>query len=174
MKLFKVEDIPLGRWLLGLFVVAMVIALLLPFYSPRKGKSPWFQCSENLKSLAIGASIYSMDNNDLLPPASNWAEAISIYVRNPEEFHCPTTSPKLAYALNKSLSGAKHNPSNQVDLRPMLFESELSGNNPAGGPSDVSFRHGGVVAIAFTDTRLKRYKPEELSSLKWTATAPSP
>jgi len=49
-------------------IIAILAALLLPALASAKAKAQRIQCASQLKQLAIGVSLFTVDNNDMYPP----------------------------------------------------------------------------------------------------------
>ena len=64
-------------------VIAILASLLLPALSRAKQRAKATQCLSNLKQLGLGASLYELDNGDLLPETSHqtasWIGKLAVY-----------------------------------------------------------------------------------------------
>src|SRR5579872_3912786 len=67
---------PRGFTLIELLVVIAIIgilaAMLLPVLASAKAKAQRIQCTSQVKQLAMGVTLFTMDNNEMYPPGG-WA-----------------------------------------------------------------------------------------------------
>jgi len=147
-------------------IIAIMAALLLPALAQAKGKAQQVNCMSNMKQLVLGVRMYSNDNQDTFPTATNWSDAINTYVNSPRPYQCPSTSgARCSYAYNPKVAGLEESKVNPQTV--VLFESDL-GWNGAGGPESVVKRHGGKgVCVAFMDGHVEVVPPGRLPSLRW-------
>ena len=154
--------------LLGLVLIPA--AMLLPALAKAKQKAQNINCLNNVKQLALGMKMYSSDNNDVMPSAAKWDDAITQYIGSARPFQCPTgdASQRSHYAFNAKLSGIPDktitNPGNTV----MIFETE-GGWNLGGGPELLlkNWRHGTSIAVGFADGHVEMVRPARLPQLNW-------
>lgn len=146
-------------WGIGcLTLLFFAIAILFPVYASARWASRKTQCLTNLKDLAKGLVLYSADHADRLPPAKIWRDATASHLDS-GDFRCPLVERSSAsgYAFSARLGGHSLNglpdPMNTV----LLFESTLTGSNPAGGLESLPRppRHGSVNHWAFADGAVK-------------------
>ncbi len=120
-------------------------------------------CLSNLKQIGLGFLMFAEDHDEFLP-GEQWVEASLQYMNNPGIFVCPSrTHLPVGYAYNEKLLEL-----NPADI-PMpaktilLFESNIGGQSPVGGPADVppDGVHNGGVNCAFVDGHVKWLPVEE-------------
>jgi prepilin-type N-terminal cleavage/methylation domain-containing protein/prepilin-type processing-associated H-X9-DG protein len=51
-------------------IIAILAAMLLPALAKAKGKALRIQCTSQLKQLGVGITLFTMDRNDMFPPAA--------------------------------------------------------------------------------------------------------
>ena len=154
---------------LALFTsIAIVAALLLPALGKAKQRAQTIHCVNNMKQLALAAKMYAMDNNDMLPSATNWCADLNQYVGSASSvFDCPQAdSSQGHYAFNAKLSHISE--TNITGRVVMLFETE-GGWNASGGPEMLmtNSRHGGKIVVGFTDGSVETMTPERAKQLRW-------
>lgn len=105
-------------------IIAILAAMLLPALSKARAKARQVSCVSNLKQIALGASMYSQDNNDTIPHGwtanvtvpsapscgNKWQGRIYQYVGDRKAFHCPGNSSTevtnmQSYGLHLELNG---------------------------------------------------------------------
>lgn len=161
----------------GIFIpIAILAALLLPALSQAKTRAGQIACMGHLKQLALGVRIYSGDNKDTFPAATNWCEALTTYVSPNQStpssrlnvFACPTQPDRrCSYAYNQKLSGIEEA---KVDPQTvMIFESD-SGWDAAGGPELASAHHQQKINVAFADGHVEAVPVSRLPNLRWDPT----
>ena len=154
--------------LLSLLVIPA--AMLLPALAKAKQRAQSIHCINNEKQIALAVLIYAGDNNDVLPPAINWCDAIQKNMGSPTPFQCPTGDPsqRSHYGFNARLGGLDDkklaNPASVV----MIFEID-GGWNVSGGPELLpkSSRHGKAIAVGFADGHVELVPPARLRQLNW-------
>ena len=121
-----------------------------------------------MKQLGLAALIYSSDNNDVLPVATNWCDALTTYAGSPAVFQCPGDAAQLrsGYALNAAVSGMDVD-----DIPPdtvLFFECD-SGWNASGGQELLvsQARHADVFVVCFADGAVQQIRANRLSQLRW-------
>ena len=151
--------------------IGFYAALLLPSLSKAKQKAQTINCVNNLKQLGLAVRLYSGDNNDQYPAATNWCSAIRADVGSPKPFVCPGDQAKLSsgYAFNAALSGMP-----EGDIAPdtvMFFESD-AGWNAAGGKELMITqpRHYKTYVIGLADGSVQQIQEAALAQLRWNPT----
>ena len=153
----------------GVSVVTLFIgaALLLPALAKAKTKAQSINCMNNLKQLSLSVRIYSSDNNDVNPIATNWCDLIMANAGTPRLFICPGDTAQLqsGYAYNSKLSGLSNEISADVV---MLFESDAGWNASGGKELMITKpRHGKTYNIAFGDGHVETVSQAKLQQLRW-------
>lgn len=153
---------------MSIAIIAIYAALLLPALAKAKSKAQTINCVNNLKQLGLAVKIYSADNGDKFPAATNWCDAIMPMVGSPKIFQCPgdLAQSRSGYAYNAAVSGladGKVDPSTVV-----IFESD-TGWNASGGQELMikSPRHGTVYVVGFADGSVQQISAARLAQLRW-------
>ena len=92
------------------------------------------ECFMNMKSLSEAVRLYSASNNNQLPPAATWCDALQRYVGvYGDVFNCPAggDSDCCDYAFNAKLGGMAES---AVNPKTVLFFETDGGWNVGGGP----------------------------------------
>lgn len=149
-----------------LLIIPLTAALLLPALAQAKGRAQTVQCMNNLKQLGLAVRMYASDNNDTLPKAENWCDAIMSTAGSSRIFVCPAKSDgqRSHYAFNAKLSGKKDNAINPQTV--MIFESS-GGWNKSGGPESLAIHHGKTHMIGFVDGSVRPVPAAQLGTLRW-------
>jgi type II secretory pathway pseudopilin PulG len=155
-------------------VIALYSALLLPALAKAKSRAQTIQCANNLKQLGLAVRLYSGDNNDTLPAATNWCDAIMPEAGTPQIFKCPgdPAQSRCGYAFNAALSGMS-----EADIPPdtvLIFECD-SGWNANGGKELMvtSPRHNAVYVVAFADGSVQQLSSAGVAQLRWNPKQPA-
>jgi prepilin-type processing-associated H-X9-DG protein len=166
------------RWL-GFVIIGFALftwgSFLWDTSGPRDGRIP---CLSNLKQLALGQLMYEDDNNDRLPQATAWMDAIEpeietlhshdtpdLAARERQVFHCPALNGKdeYGYAMNFELSGKDTKALPRPESQVLLFDSVLLVRNACSGVygfPDAS-RHNGRYYAAFLDGHAKGFRIDQ-------------
>jgi len=158
----------------GLSVLLIVGSVVVLLPAMRRAQAQTFQrvhqinCVNNLKQLGLAVRLYSGDNADIYPAATNWGDAILNNAGSRKIFNCPgvTNQTGSSYAFNALLSGMKED-----EIAPdtvMLFESDAGWN--ASGGADLMItnaRHGNLWAIAFADGSVQQFPAARFPTLRW-------
>ena len=152
-----------------LFFVALIIAIILPAFHKSKDSGPGYaknMCLSNVKQIATGCLVYQMDENSW-PNKEHWNDSIKAYVGNEDVLRCYNDKiGPCSYAMNENIpADANSLPDDLV----LLFES-APGWNQIGEPEDVvTDRHGKPGAnIAFADGHVEFVEAEDIPKLRWT------
>ena len=128
--------------LMGLAVLAILAAILLPVFGRAKGMAQQTACINNLKQIGTAFHIYAADNDDKLPPADSWRQALEPYLDDREVYKCPGTGEQ--YVSNVALGGKNINEiSNPMEV-PMAWDAP-SAYDPEIGP------HLGEFNVLYVD-----------------------
>ena len=153
-----------------LWLLVIPAAMLLPALSKAKGRAQSISCMNNVRQLTLAVMIYANDNKGVLPPATNWCDAIQPNVGSPRTFQCLSgdQSQRSQYGLNARLAGLGD--TNFVNPATLVLVFEIDGGwNATGGPELLpkSSRHGKGVVIGFADGHAELVSPGRLQQLKW-------
>jgi prepilin-type processing-associated H-X9-DG protein len=161
-----------GTIISGVFLLMLPIlaALFLPALAQAKSKAQSIVCMNNLKQLALGARIYSSDNQEKLPAADTWCDKIQPSVGSPRVFLCPSADPgkRSHYAYNVRLSGVEASKISAPAQTVMFFECD-GGWNASGGPERTlkKSRHGKTFSVAFVDGHVEIMTEQRLRQVRW-------
>jgi hypothetical protein len=149
-----------------LAVIGTAAAVALPAVQGARQKAREAQSANNLKHLAVAIHEFHEDN-DHLPDAAKWSDALLPYVDNEKQVFISSADPDgSTYAFNKNLSGMKLDDLQAVARTVVFFESDL-GWNGAGGIDDAIALGDGFL-IGFADGHVERVSGEDLDKLNWT------
>ncbi|MDE2713932.1 MAG: DUF1559 domain-containing protein [Verrucomicrobiota bacterium] len=149
-----------------LAVIGTAAAVALPAVQGARQKARAAQSANNLKHLAVAIHEFHEDN-DHLPDAAKWSDALLPYVDNEKQVFISSVDPDgSSYAFNKNLSGMKLDDLQAVARTVVFFESDL-GWNGAGGIDDAIALDDGFL-IGFADGHVERVSGEDLDKLNWT------
>jgi len=134
-------------------------------------------CASNLKQLSVAAMQYTADHDGVLPRAEAWVQELQPYVGAGPVFRC-LKAPDLpvAYAMSRALSGRRLADIDDPAGTVLFFESDLGGDNPAGGVADIApLRHPEGNNFAFVDGHVSvEAPPREFPILgRWEAPPPA-
>jgi len=130
-------------------------------------------CAKQMKNLGKAILIYSSDNNDKFPSASNWCDLLIKHADITEEqFMCGDSFwPIFSYGFNKNISNVHIN-----DVPPdtvVLFEIE-GGRNVSGGAELMNIdKHGSSSNVLFVNFHVLVVQQNEADDLKWEVPAKS-
>ena len=144
-------------------IVSLLAIILFPVFRQAQETARQASCLSNLRSRSNSLLQYATDNDNSLPPASQWQSASSRYLKE-EKGSCPSLSPPvpsvLGYAMDSRLSGrslerigAPH------EQRILLYESSNLIPNANDPGTSFTVRHS-YGTISFVDGHAKMYKQE--------------
>ncbi len=150
---------------LGFFclLVPILAAILFPVFSQAKNSAKNTMCMSNLKQLSNGALMYAAENDDKLPFATNWNDAVRKYVIKEDVFHCPGVPHMYGYAYSDSLTSLALGQIAMPQNEPMIFDSNLREPNAHSDLSTLptSGRHT-KVNLGYADGHVESKKPEQI------------
>jgi prepilin-type processing-associated H-X9-DG protein len=165
-KGLAIAGISVSAVMLIIFVVAMLLAILMPALARTKVMAERIVCGTNIKGLVTATMIYANDYDEKLPPADKWCDLLIAEADLDEKIFCCRNQPEVSfsYALNKNLTSLIGVPGDIV----LIFESN-GGRNAAGGPEILAIeRHKGEGCnVAFVDGHVQFVKTEDIGNLKW-------
>lgn len=148
-------------------VGALLPAILAPVFAGARDKAQQASCQSNLRQLCLGVLMYATDWDGVFP-GETWAPDTLPYVRNEVVYTCPSR-PHLpvGYAMNHQLLGRATATIPHLAETVILFESNLGGESPVGGPEDLPEGgvHNGGVNLGYADGHVKWYPVEEARRL---------
>jgi len=170
-----VENNGSPSWLRGICITIgsalLLIGVALPFvlypvFLGAREASGRTACLSNVNQIAKALQMYAADNDDRLPLARNWADAIHEY--HGSTWTCKESNADYAYSLNRSLAAKPYSSFNPEKDVVLLFEAE-GWRNSVGGIDDVSYRHDEVAAFSFVSGTAKAIRKEHANHLAWTS-----
>ena len=152
-------------------IIAILAAMLLTALARAKARAQTFACESNVKQLCLGVIMYAGDNNEQLPPANTWCDAISKYLGGSEKpFKCfaGDQSQRSHYAFNARLQGVRLGRIQSPNLTVLIFETD-GGWNLSGGPELLlnKPRHISSVVVGFADGHVEAVPLSRLGQLRW-------
>ena len=157
----------------GLFVLAMLAAILFPVFARAREKAQQASCMSNVKQLELAALMYDQDYHQL-PDGSRWCDEITPYIRNSAIFVCPQGGGGPSdYAINSAVAGISATTITQPAAVVSIFDS-TSGWNQQGGASIVAPRHNNGANIGFVDGHVKWVNGSSVGGRTWTPTISGP
>ena len=127
---------------MGLAVLAILAAILLPVFGRARDKAQQTACMSNLKQIGVALHIYATENDDSLPPADSWREALEPYLQAEEVYMCPSTGEQ--YVFNEALGGQNIEAIGNPTEVPMAWDAP-SAYDPEIGP------HLGEFNVLYVD-----------------------
>jgi type II secretory pathway pseudopilin PulG len=149
-------------------VVGTLAALLWPAVQGARQNAREAQSANNVRQLAIAIHTFHADN-DQLPDAAKWSDALLPFVGNDKQIFISPTDPDAdgsSYAFNKNLSGVKLETLRAAARTVVFFESDLGWNGA--GDRDDAFTFNENYLIGFADGHVERVPEEDLDKLNWT------
>ncbi|MGI4787975.1 MAG: DUF1559 domain-containing protein [Janthinobacterium lividum] len=144
----------------GIFVVAILAAILFPVFQKVRGNARLASCEANVRQIDLGLMQYQQDHNDKFPPsAAAYKDAIYPYVKSDLIFHCPADQAgTIDYALNAKLQGRS------IDnlAHPEEIVTVYEGHNQI-----LDFRHDGRAVVGFADGHDRALTEAQAQHLKW-------
>ncbi|MFQ3677605.1 MAG: hypothetical protein SNJ74_06665, partial [Fimbriimonadaceae bacterium] len=116
--------------------MAIPAAVLFPVFQEAKVAAQKTLSVSNLKQQATGVALYTADNDDRLPLASNWRAATASYVDDAAVFDFPPVREGWQYAFYGPVSGLVRSELADPRDTPLIFESRATGSPTVGGVSD--------------------------------------
>ncbi len=137
----------------GLVIGVLVVLIVLQATAPPYSRDT-MTCIANVYNLNMAMHMYADMAGGRFPPANRWVDALQTtgFVVDPRTLRCPRdrSGARCSYGMNAALSEAE--PPLLRDDIVTLYEDAHPGDNPAGGPKDVSYpprhRDGNVYALA--------------------------
>jgi type II secretory pathway pseudopilin PulG len=149
-------------------VVGTLAAVALPAVQGARQNAREAQSANNVKQLAIAIHTFHADN-DQLPDAAKWSDALLPFVGNDKQIFISPTDPDAdgsSYAFNKNLSGVKLETLRAAARTVVFFESDLGWNGA--GDRDDAFTFNENYLIGFADGHVESVPEEDLDKLNWT------
>lgn len=114
----------------ALLLVSVAISIFFPVVASSRAAARMATNKQNLKDLSLAMILNGEKNEDHLPPAESWMNAIGPFVKNPESFQSPfRNNGEYGYAMNADLSsaliGSLPNPQGTI----LIYPTKRSGRN---------------------------------------------
>lgn len=134
----------------------LLAAILVPVFSQARLADKKTTSLSNLRQISTGMLIYSYNNNDRLPYATDWERVVLPEMKGPEVFNSPFSTPEkpVHYLMNQDLSNVALGSIRQPNETAMLFEG-VNGTAYHAGRSANLHEQNGKVLIAFADGACK-------------------
>ena len=147
----------IGYFLL-ILLLAMCGAILYPVWQSSRALQV-VQAQSNVKQLGLGLLMYANDENDSLPRAEAWMDAVQPYILNEPVFHSPSLKPPAEYgfAFRRHLGGEDISKVVAPDQVAMVFDSTDLRRNATGEldllPNPPRYHRAGTATnvVAFVD-----------------------
>ncbi|MBX3120179.1 MAG: hypothetical protein KF784_14030 [Fimbriimonadaceae bacterium] len=109
--------------------IVAVPALLAPVFMTARESALRNGAMGNGKRIITGLQIYSLDNNDLLPPGDTWMDASSSFVGRDSYFRSPAVgrrgSSTFGFALREEFAGTALPKIKEPEKEPLVFDSTI-------------------------------------------------
>lgn len=152
-----------------LVLLPITAAIFFPVFARARATAIQSSCMGNVKQLSAATMLYIADYDGQYPPVSQWNEAMSVYVKNPDVFNCPAAKGDLpSYAINGHLNGLREDDVIMHAKTVLLYDS-MPGRNQSGDSAlmPVKARHYGSHVVSFTDGHVMAVGEDDVNSLKW-------
>jgi len=147
--------------------LAELLGALGPTFEQARGRAQQVSCLSNVKQLCLAVMMYAQDFDQQLP-GEDWAPAIQPYTKNAQILICPARPDlPVGYALNEAVLGMALGDIPRPAETVLLFESDLGGEAPVGGPEALCQQapHEGGVNLGFVDGQAKMVPLEQAQDL---------
>ena len=143
-------------WLLMLIVGPILAAILFPVFFRAREKAQDTSCLSNVKQLALAVQMYTVDYDNLTPPADRWPELANPYVQNLQLYLCPSDERPAkqsqgghdtSYTMSEAAGGISLASVPQPEGMGMLFD----GKQVSGDRGAADFRHLSGLNVAYAD-----------------------
>ncbi len=150
-----------------LLLLPVWLAMSIPAFSKAKEKAQRVVCMNNEKQLCLAAIMYASSNNDQLPPAATWCDALQANLGSPQVFQCPSApGARCAFGFNSKLGGKKLA---EVAPQTVMFFEAPGGWNQSGGPEAAlqAPPHDTFYNVGFVDGHVEAVQAARLRTLRW-------
>jgi prepilin-type processing-associated H-X9-DG protein len=160
-----------------LFLLPIFAAILFPVFAQAREKARATVCISHLKQVGMATLMYAQDNDERLPPAGTWCDAVMPYVRPKEgetpqsSFVCPTMGMQTSgQAYNAWLSTVPLLRVEDPQTTIAAFDAR-GGWNGAGGPELADARHNQGLYGLFVDGSVRYLRSFE--GVRWKPAPPA-
>ena len=131
-------------------IIAILAAILFPVFSKAREKARQTKCTSNLKQMVLALQIFTQENDEKLPLASEAWSAIGV---PPAVLICPTKgkSAPNGYVYNGFADGLTLGEINDHTQAPMFIDGEAPDNIATDEALHLQKRHGGKMIAGFLD-----------------------
>ncbi len=128
----------------GVFVVAILAAILFPVFQKVRGNARLAVCETNVRQIELGLIQYTQDHNGKLPSsAAAYKDTVFPYIKNEAVFRCPSQEGEgAAYSMNPFLQGKSLDDLAHPEKIVLIYE---------GQNQTLDFRHDGKTVVGFAD-----------------------
>lgn len=148
----------------GIFVIAILAAILFPVFAKVRGNARLASCQSNMKQIGLGLIQYEQDNNNKMPAsAATYKDTIFPYIKSDQVFRCPADQSRgVDYSMNTNLQGVSIDKLSDPSSTVAIYE---------GSGQTLNFRHehtgGNVAVVCFADGHVKDISQSQAGSLRW-------
>ena len=133
-------------------IIAILAAILFPVFAKAREKARQTTCTSNQKQIATAVMMYTQENNEIMPPATNWASAIDV---TGKILQCPTAGKKIAvaYGYNGNVAGLGLG---EIDdpVSVILTADSVAEENLMYTPKDIDPRHVQKAIMSYVDSHV--------------------
>jgi hypothetical protein len=154
----------------SLLTSCLYVGLLLPALAKARQQAQVAKAQAGLRSLSSTIEVYSMENEDSLPPVGDWVTAVEQYQIDVDEIAAAPGAQDegRAFSMNKALEGVRLIDITESHRTVLLFESGPD-SPESGGPELMQQPppRGSGWIVLFADGSVRQVRANELPSLKW-------
>jgi len=165
MSCWAITGIVLGG---GYLLLLIPPAILFPIFDP--GRERWQQltCQSQLRLMSNASLMYAQDNDNKLPPSSQWMDRLERYTGHFEGLYdCPIVAPggdqsdpsrSYGYAMDSRLSGKSVKTIKTPQYVILLYDSTNTTRNATDAGTSRAARHVNGANVGYADGHVKHVK----------------
>ncbi len=156
--------------LLGLILVGILYAILMPVYAKSRSASTRTQTIHNMKQVGTGFMLYVSDNDGRFPSADSWQDDVYPFVKNRELYSSPLKSSegmKTTVAMNSGLSNVSEAEIAEPSKTVLTFLSTQTRPSPRGGKESMAVLKESQTILSFADTSVIMKTVDEAKGFTW-------
>jgi hypothetical protein len=156
--------------LLGLILVAVLYAILMPVFAKSRSASTRTQTIHNMKQVGTGFMLYVSENDGRFPSADSWQDDVYPFVKNREIFSSPLKSSdgiKTTVAMNSGLSNVSEAEVAEPSKTVLTFLSTQTRPSPRGGKESMAVLKESRTLLGFADTSVIMKTVDEAKGFIW-------
>jgi hypothetical protein len=158
-------------------VTGIAASVMLPALAKAKAKANALKSASNVGQLCKGLIFHGDDNDDKLPPANQWCDAILREVGTEQVFMSPqdptiwddAPGKRSSYALNAAVAGKNLNELAQDTV--LVFECPVGWNGTGGLKEALEFLEffdGHAIAVGTAEGAVRQVSsPDQLRRMRW-------